>query len=114
MSAAPSSTTSASARAKPRALRKSSRWCTRTRRPKLHSSNLPRPRIEKGGYTAALFYCARRAVRAVVFVVLGTCGAAHAQTVEDPTAARAMLNAGATELALTRIEALQPKDFSAP
>lgn len=39
---------------------------------------------------------------------------AHAAGREDPTSARAMLNAGAVELALARVEALQPKEPGAP
>ena len=39
---------------------------------------------------------------------------AHAAATEDATAARAMSNAGALELALARIDALQPNDPAAP
>jgi hypothetical protein len=39
---------------------------------------------------------------------------ARAAAMEDPTAVRAMLSAGAGELALARIEALQPRDPAAP
>jgi hypothetical protein len=54
---------------------------------------------KKGGLTAALFYLLS--------------ASAHAATAEDPLAVRAMINAGAVELALTRIEALQPRDTAA-
>lgn len=39
---------------------------------------------------------------------------ARAAAMEDPTAVRAMLSAGAGELALARIEALQPRDTAQP
>jgi len=39
---------------------------------------------------------------------------AWAATAEDPTSVRAMLNAGARELALARVDALQPRDAAAP
>ena len=42
------------------------------------------------------------------------CGVASAATAEDPTTVRAMINAGAVELALARIDALQPRDAAAP
>ncbi|MDB5862246.1 MAG: hypothetical protein JWO70_52 [Betaproteobacteria bacterium] len=46
--------------------------------------------------------------------VFGGIGCAYAAAPEDPTAVRAMVNAGAVELALARIDALQPRDTGAP
>ena len=61
----------------------------------------------KGGLTAALFLV-------VSAFALAASGSAHAAAAEDPTAVRAMINAGAVELALARIEAAQPRDMAAP
>ncbi|HEX2826739.1 MAG TPA: hypothetical protein VHP37_10370 [Burkholderiales bacterium] len=48
---------------------------------------------------------------AALFYLLSA--SAHAATAEDPLAVRAMINAGAVELALSRIDALQPRDMAA-
>jgi hypothetical protein len=47
-------------------------------------------------------------------LVIAASGGVHAAATEDPTSVRAMLNAGAVELALARVDALQPKDTNAP
>ena len=54
-------------------------------------------------------------LRRVAMVLLIACAASsHAAAPDAPTAVRAMLNAGARELALAQVEALQPRDSSAP
>jgi hypothetical protein len=65
---------------------------------------------KKGGLTAALFYAVCAYAQTAFFYGAG----AYAAAAEDATAVRAMLNAGAAELALARIDALQPLDRSAP
>jgi hypothetical protein len=64
---------------------------------------------KKGGLTAAFFYVAS----ALALTTWGDVGRVFAATAEDPTSVRAMINAGAVELALARIEALQPRDAPA-
>jgi hypothetical protein len=55
-----------------------------------------------------------RAWRSVATLVLAVAFSAQAAGPEDPTSVRAMVNAGALELALARVDALQPRDASAP
>ena len=59
------------------------------------------------GKTEALLRC--------VFLLLFACvSPVLAAAAEDPSVVRRMMDAGATELAVTRIEALQPRDAAAP
>lgn len=51
--------------------------------------------------------------RAIVALALGCAAPVLAATAEDPTSVRAMVSAGARELALAQIEALQPRDTGA-
>jgi hypothetical protein len=69
-------------------------------------------RSGKSGLRAAFFIgfmsCAGAAA------VLDGIGCAHAAAPEDATSVRAMVNAGAVELALARVDALQPRDAAGP
>ncbi len=58
----------------------------------------------------------RRPRAAFFFATLMFAGSfsAVAAPVDEPTAVRAMLNAGARELALAQVDALQPRDPAAP
>ena len=64
--------------------------------------------IEANAMTRALLALAARVLMACAIPI-----GAFAAAPEDPTSVRAMLNAGAAELALGRVEALQPREASA-
>ena len=49
-----------------------------------------------------------------VGLLIACAASSHAAAPDAPTAVRAMLNAGARELALAQVEALQPRDSAAP
>jgi hypothetical protein len=66
----------------------------------------------KSGLRAAFFMSFMRCVLAAA--VFDGIGCVYAAAPEDPTAVRAMVNAGAVELALARVDALQPRDAGAP
>jgi len=53
-------------------------------------------------------------LRAAIALSIGCAAPAPAATPEDPTSVRAMASAGARELALAQVEALQPRDIAAP
>ena len=62
----------------------------------------------------AVIMTTARVSRCLAPLILTLALGAHAAGPEDPTSARAMLSAGAVELALARVEALQPKEAGAP
>jgi len=53
-------------------------------------------------------------VSVLVVLMFAVSFSALAAPVDEPTAVRAMLNAGARELALAQVDALQPRDSAAP